>query len=354
MPVMDGFTLCREWRLDGRLKDIPFVFYTATYTDPKDEQFALSLGADRFLIKPVEPQPFIQAIQEVLAKYQSGELIAHAGNPPDQAIYLKEYNETLIRKLEAKLEQLAEKDEDLEEASRRKDEFLAMLSHELRNPLAPICNSLEILRQSGPAPPRIQRQHERIERHVRHLARLVDDLLDVARITRGQIELRKRPLRLAEVIAHAVEMNAPLMASRHHTLHLPDPVESIHLEADPVRLAQAIGNLLANAAKFTPEGGQIWLDVGREGAEAVIRVRDNGIGITPEMLPHVFELFAQDKRGLDRSYGGLGIGLTLARKIVQMHGGTLDAHSGGLNKGSEFTIHLPLVPEKIPSIGCTA
>ncbi len=247
----------------------------------------------------------------------------------------------------------------LADMDRRKDEFLATLAHELRNPLAPIRNSLHVLRLSGSTGPAAERLHEMIERQVSHLVRLVDDLLEVSRITRGKIDLRRERLDLATVLRSAVETSRPLIEVARHRLTLTLPPEPLILEAYPVRLSQVIANLLNNAAKYTEEGGQIWLTARAEGDEAVVSVRDTGLGIPAEMLPRVFDMFAQVDRTLNRSQGGLGIGLTLARTLVEMHGGRVEAHSGGPGQGSEFTVRLPLAPPapgaaKGPSPGAVA
>jgi CheY-like chemotaxis protein/two-component sensor histidine kinase len=227
------------------------------------------------------------------------------------------------------------------EADRRKDEFLAMLAHELRNPIAPILNALHLLREEdgGPA---AEQAHEVAERQVRHLARLVDDLLDVSRINSGKIHLRKVRVELGEAVARAVETARPLIAARRHELSVSLPDEPIPLEADAARLEQVLANLLNNAAKYTETGGRIAIEAHREGEAAVVRVRDNGIGIAPELLPRIFDLFTQADRSLDRSQGGLGIGLTLVRSLVEMHGGRITAASAGVGKGSEFVVRLPL------------
>ncbi len=230
----------------------------------------------------------------------------------------------------------------LKEADRRKDEFLAMLAHELRNPLAPLRNALYIVRQRGPERRAVSRQAwDLMDRQIGHLVRLVDDLLDVSRITRGRVELRKEVIDLAEVATRAVEAARPLIDARRHRLTYEGPPEPVRVEADPVRLTQVIGNLLNNAAKYTDEGGRITLTVGREVREAVVRVRDTGTGIPPEMLPAVFDLFTQAERTLDRAQGGLGIGLTLVRSLVEMHGGTVQVFSAGVGAGSEFVVRLP-------------
>jgi PAS domain S-box-containing protein len=230
----------------------------------------------------------------------------------------------------------------LREADQRKDEFLATLAHELRNPLAPIRNSLQILRMPRVDAKTIDRLRDMLERQVHHLVRLVDDLLDVSRVMRGKIELRRERVELATVVASAVETVQPLLDSQGHQLRINIPSESLPLGADPVRLTQVVTNLLTNAAKYTEQGGRIELTAERAGNMAVLRIRDTGIGIAPHMLPRIFELFVQVDTGTSRSQGGLGIGLTLVKNLVEMHNGTVQAHSEGLGKGSEFTVRLPL------------
>ena len=236
-------------------------------------------------------------------------------------------------------------EEALTEANRRKDEFLATLAHELRNPLAPIRNSLHLLRLSGELSPALDPVRDILERQVDQMVRLIDDLLDVSRISRGKIELQKETIELATVVSTAVETARPLIDAAGHQLALSLPAEPMFLEADPVRLAQIIGNLLNNAAKYTLPGGQIWLNARREGNEAVISIRDNGVGIPADMLPIVFNMFAQVDRSLSRAQGGLGIGLTLAKTLVELHGGRIQASSNGPDKGSEFLVCLPMLRE---------
>ncbi len=224
------------------------------------------------------------------------------------------------------------------EADRRKDEFLAMLGHELRNPLAPILTGLQLMRLRGVGS---DRERDVIERQVQYLVRLVDDLLDVSRITRGKVRLEKEPVELAAVIARALEVAMPLYEQRSHALSVEVAREGLLVEADPVRLAQVFANLLTNAAKYTDPGGRIAVQARRDGGRVVVSVRDSGMGIAREMLPTVFDMFVQGERGLDRSQGGLGIGLTVARTLVELHGGTIAAHSAGLGRGSEFVVALP-------------
>lgn len=233
---------------------------------------------------------------------------------------------------------------ELAEADRRKDEFLAMLAHELRNPLAPVRNAVQILQATYTHDPVVTRLAEMLNRQVGHMVHMVDDLLDVSRFTRGKVELRKESLVLADAVARAVETARPLIDARRHTIEVSVSAEPIHLDADPTRLTQILGNLLNNAAKYTEDGGRIWLTANREDGEAVVRVRDTGIGLTPEMLLRAFDLFRQESRTLDRTQGGLGIGLTLVRSLVELHGGTVRAFSDGPGLGSEFVVRLPTLP----------
>jgi signal transduction histidine kinase len=232
--------------------------------------------------------------------------------------------------------QLTERDE----ADRRKDQFLAVLAHELRNPLAPIQNSLAVLRLSGPSPSSLP-IHDIMERQVRHMVRLVDDLLDVSRITHGKIELRKRPERLSTLIDSAVETCRPVIDAAKHDLTIMLPTEELVVDADAMRLSQVLCNLLNNAAKYTEPGGRIAIASWRDGADAVISVSDTGIGISPASLSRVFDMFEQAHVRDTSPHAGLGIGLTLARSLVEMHGGTLTAESDGEGKGSVFIVRVP-------------
>ncbi|HJQ83982.1 MAG TPA: MASE1 domain-containing protein [Candidatus Binatia bacterium] len=242
-------------------------------------------------------------------------------------------------------EQLRERARDLAEADRRKDEFLAMLAHELRNPLAPLSAALHLLATDAGGRERFLAM---AGRQVKQLVRLVDDLLDVSRITQGKITLRREPTTVEEVVGRAVETARPLIDSRGHAFTLSLPPDPVRLDADPARLAQVIANLLGNAAKYTPPGGAIWLTADHTDDEVVIRVRDTGAGLAPDLLPHVFDVFVQGDRALDRTRGGLGIGLTIVRRLVELHGGRVEAHSPGLGKGSEFVVHLPARPVSLP------
>jgi signal transduction histidine kinase/FixJ family two-component response regulator len=232
---------------------------------------------------------------------------------------------------------------ELQDAGRSKDEFLAMLSHELRNPLSPILTALQLMKLQKSAEG-ATRERDVIERQVKHLARLVDDLLDVSRATNGKISLRREPVTLATVIANGIEVVKPFIEARQHELIVDDLEPDVHLEGDPVRLAQVVSNLLNNAAKYTSPGGWISISAAREEGQAVLRVRDNGQGMRPERMASMFDLFVQGDQTLARSDGGLGIGLTLVRTLVQLHGGTVEARSEGLGQGSEFVVRLPALP----------
>ncbi|HEV7282401.1 MAG TPA: PAS domain S-box protein [Pirellulaceae bacterium] len=237
--------------------------------------------------------------------------------------------------------------DELREADRRKDEFLAMLAHELRNPLAPIRSGLDLLGLIGTDGQIIEPMQQQVE----HLVRLVDDLLDVSRIMRGKVELRKEPVNLSSVVARAVATARPLIEAHGHEFSLELPPEPVPLDADPVRLAQVIGNLLINAAKYTPDGGRIRLSAQAANGDAVVEVSDTGIGIEPDLLPRVFDLFTQAERTVDRSQGGLGIGLTLVKSLVELHGGSVSAHSEGPGRGSQFAVRLQVSRESAPKAG---
>jgi signal transduction histidine kinase/DNA-binding response OmpR family regulator len=230
---------------------------------------------------------------------------------------------------------------ELRKADRLKDEFLAMLAHELRNPLSPICNALHIMKQPSATPAVVERVRAMAERQAQHMTRLLDDLMDVSRISRGLIELRKEIVDVVAVIRRCAEGVQPLIAERGHHLDLYLPVAGLWVDADPHRLEQVIANLLNNAAKYTNPGGRIEVSATQDDGNVLLSVRDTGIGIASDMLPRVFDLFVQAERPSDRSQGGVGIGLTLVKRLVEMHGGKVEATSPGLGRGSEFKVRLP-------------
>ena len=237
--------------------------------------------------------------------------------------------------------------EALEARERELNEFLAMLSHELRNPLAPMRNALSVLKTGSSDETLVRWSHNVIDRQLEHMTLLVNDLLDVSRMTSGKIMLREQSLDLREVIEHAVEASRPLIEERRHVLKLLLPTQPLAVRGDATRLSQVLQNLLTNAAKYTPDSGSIEVSAARDGDDAMVHVRDTGVGIPAELLKRVFDLFAQGTRSLDRSEGGLGIGLTLAERLVQQHGGAIRAHSDGLGCGSEFTVRLPILDAEV-------
>jgi PAS domain S-box-containing protein len=248
-------------------------------------------------------------------------------------------------------QELRQKVEELGAADRRKDEFLATLAHELRNPLAPLRHALQLLHLADGDPALHEKARGVMERQLAQMVRLIDDLLDVSRITRNKLQLRKERIELASVVQSAMEAIRPLIATSGHELTVALPPEPVHLDADPTRLTQIFTNLLNNAVKYTEPGGRIRLAAERQGSEVMVSVRDTGIGITDEHLPHLFEMFSQAAPALERSTGGLGIGLALVRGLVELHGGSVEAHSAGLGQGSEFIVRLPVAaaPVRAPS-----
>ena len=239
---------------------------------------------------------------------------------------------------------------NLSDADRRKNEFLATLAHELRNPLAPMANMLEVLKRTDTDRETLKRARGTIERQLGQLVRLVDDLLDLSRITHDRLELRKSDVQLSSVIQHSLELARPLLDSAHHELRVDLPEEPIYLHADPARLAQVFGNLLSNSCRYTKPGGVISVSARRENNQVLVTVKDNGAGIPREKLDSIFEMFTQVDRGPERSQGGLGIGLTLVKRLVEMHGGVVEARSAGGGLGSEFEVRLPTIAQPAPTL----
>lgn len=297
-------------------------------------------------IRPVDPKPYAAEYRVVhpdgATRWVFGKgRVNFLGEGPRRR--LRSFDGTVADITERKdaeetLRQLAA---DLSEGDRRKSEFLATLAHELRNPLAPISNALQILHLVGGEDEQIQSAAQIMERQVRQMVRLVDDLLDISRISLGKVDLRLGSVDVAEILSQAIEQTRPAIEAAGHRLNVVAPSEPVVLNADRGRLAQAVANLLNNSCKYSDSGGQIDIFVERQGDTVLIRVRDAGVGIAPEMLPRVFDLFTQVDQSLSRSQGGLGIGLSLVRSLVEMHGGTVTALSGGLGMGSEFTVQLP-------------
>jgi signal transduction histidine kinase len=318
MPEMDGYELAELMRGTERTRRVPIIFVTAGAADRQRRFRGYETGAVDFLNKPIEPDILRSKASVFFELYQQRDQIAA------QRDELKVYAEALT------------------EADRRKDEFLATLAHELRNPLSPIRNGLDILRAS-PTAPKAEEIRDMMDRQLSHLVRLVDDLLDVSRVSQGKVELRKEQIALGDLLKTAVEASSPLISAGRHELILDLPDAEVWLDADLTRLSQVVSNLLNNAAKYTPEGGRIVLSARREPGEVSIAVSDNGIGIPADMLPRVFDLFTQVRDNLDRSHGGLGIGLALVKQLVEMHGGSIAAESAGPGKGSSFRLRLPVM-----------
>jgi signal transduction histidine kinase len=312
LPDINGLDVCRKIKEDPLSSHVMVLQISASYVTTPDRVLGLERGADSYLTEPVESTELLATIKALLR----------------------------LSKREKENRQLLAQ---LREADRRKDEFLATLAHELRNPLHSIRGAVELLRGDAQLAPEQQLSSDVVDQQVNHVARLLDDLLDVARITRDKLELRKEKLRLADVIRAGVESSRALLQSHGHRAIVTLPPESAHIEGDLVRLTQILVNLLGNAAKYTPQGGNIWVSATCEGAHAVISVKDSGVGIASDKLLRVFEKFYQVDPALERSESGLGLGLTLTRRLVELHGGTVEARSDGLGKGSEFVVSLPIL-----------
>jgi signal transduction histidine kinase len=354
MPGMSGFELAQLIKERRKTSRIPIIFLTAYYNEDQHILEGYVSGAVDYLHKPVNPAVLRSKVAVFAELHRKGRmletanklLLAEVAERRHAEAQLGELNQTLDRRVQERTAELQESEARLLEASRRKDEFLAILAHELRNPLAPVRNAVELLKRDCREPGRLEWATQLIDRQVRSLARLIDDLMDVSRINQGRIELRRNVVTLGEVLSDAVETVRPHMETAGHELVvlLPDP--SLAVEADRTRLAQAFVNLLHNAVKYTDPGGRIEVGVSVKKGHATVTVRDNGIGIPPDHLGGVFDMFSQVESALSRSRGGLGIGLALTQRLVQMHGGNVKASSEGLGKGSRFQVELPLVARK--------
>ncbi|MEM5438086.1 response regulator [Paraburkholderia diazotrophica] len=308
LPDISGIEVCSILKCDPQTRSTLILQTSAAAVQSFDKVRALDGGADSYLTEPIEPAELVANVRALLRLHRA--------------------------------------EEALRDADRRKDQFLATLAHELRNPLAPIRNAVELMDPRHNANDAALRDARMIaRRQVEHLSRLVDDLLDVSRITHGKICLQLECVDIAAAVATAVETNQPFIDRKHHTLRVSMPDEPCMIRGDAIRVAQVIGNLLSNAAKYTPEGGEIELDVSGTDGSIAIRVRDNGIGIPPNELADVFNLFMQSEDSLARSEGGLGIGLSLAKTLSELHGGTIEAFSAGAGMGSEFVVTLPVAQQ---------
>lgn len=325
LPGMDGLALLAEIR---KLRPgVPTLLITGHGQHDLAVQ-ALRGGAFDFIQKPIEREYLIASLRRAIHVH-------------DLSRQVEEQKRALERHAAHLEDTVNERTRELRESNRAKDEFLATLAHELRNPLAPIRNAVELMQHCNLGDPTLRRARDIIERQVGHMTRLIDDLLDVSRIQRGKIKLQKRPLDLAMAVANSVESCTPFINARHHELTVSLAPEPLVVLADATRLEQIVTNLLHNAAKYTEPRGRITLSAARDGDEIVLRVRDTGIGIAPEMLPRIFDLCFQADDSLERTHGGLGVGLTLVRYLAQLHGGSVQAFSAGLGQGSEFVVRLP-------------
>jgi signal transduction histidine kinase len=368
MPDMDGFEAATLIHQHPRFEKTPIIFVTGVHVSELDRLKGYKIGAVDYVSIPVVPEILrskvavlvelhlkrreLQELNRNLA--QANERLAQA-NTTLQAEKTRELQtlnrvlqranqelEAANRSLQTEVTERTRAELALKEADRHKDEFLAMLAHELRNPLAPIHNAVALMRRTPLTDPQLMWSRDVIGRQLSHLTRLVDDLLDVSRITRGKINLTKEVIEIAPLVARTVETVQPLFEERGHTLRVEMPDGALCVLGDPTRLMQAIGNVLGNAAKYTERGGQVTLCAAQTGAEVEIRIRDNGIGIPPDLMPMIFNLFTQLDRSSGPAQSGLGIGLALVQRLVEMHGGSVTAHSDGPGRGSQFVIRLPL------------
>jgi signal transduction histidine kinase len=339
MPGMDGFETASMIHEHPRFEKTPIIFVTGVHVSELDRLQGYQLGAVDYVSIPVVPEILRSKIAVLVELYcQRRELKRLNQSLAEANTALAQANSTLQAEKNRELEEL---NSTLRQANRLKDEFLAMLAHELRNPLAPIHNAVQLMR--NPTLPQAQLGWARdvIGRQVGHLTRLVDDLLDVSRITRGKINVNRELLDVATVITRAVETVQPMLAAQKHELLLLVEPTPLYVEGDLTRLTQIVGNILSNAIKYTDAGGRIELHSSAVRDRIEIRVRDNGIGIEPSALPAVFDLFTQAARAAERTQSGLGIGLALVKRLVELHGGTVEARSEGLGQGSEFVVWLP-------------
>ncbi len=375
MPDMDGFEAARLIHEHPRFEKTPIIFVTGVHVSELDKLTGYKVGAVDYVSIPVVPEILRGKVSVLVELYlkrrelrelnrtlaSANERLAEANTTlqAEKTRELESLNRVLQRAnaeleqanrtLQSEIAERARVELALKEADRQKDEFLAMLAHELRNPLAPILNAVQLMRRKPLMDPQLNWSREVIERQLGHLTRLVDDLLDVSRITRGQINLAREPVEISSLVARAVETVQPLIAERGHELTIDVPQEAIRVYGDPLRLTQILGNVLTNAAKYTERRGRISLAARQCGAVVEIRVRDTGIGIPAGLLPKIFDMFTQLNHQSGRPQSGLGIGLALVRKLLQMHGGTVTAYSEGAGLGSEFVMTLPVFSsEQIP------
>jgi signal transduction histidine kinase len=348
MPGLDGFATARLIRGRARSRSTPIVFLTAFESADFPVAEAYRLGAVDYLVKPIVPEILRAKVAGFVELYQKTERLRQLERRDYERRLAEEKQRWQLQRLAEEAAHERQRAADLAEADRRKDEFLALLGHELRNPLTPIRNALEILRYRGDDPATRDWARDLLDRQVAHLTRLVDDLLEVNRIARGKIKLELQRVDLAVLVRDTVQDHRAALEGAGLTVNLEVPGEPVWVRGDPTRLAQVLGNLLHNAGKFTEAGGGVTVRL-TAAARAEVSVRDTGIGIEPEMLPHVFEAFAQAEAGLSRSRGGLGLGLALVKRLVERQGGGVRAASAGRGQGAEVAFWLPLAPAATPA-----
>jgi signal transduction histidine kinase len=356
MPGMTGFELAQVIKERKKTARVPIIFLTAYYSEDQHVLEGYDTGAVDYLHKPVNPSILRSKVAVFAELHRKSRDVALANLALLDEVAERRHAEEQLRELNETLEQrVTERTELLREADRLKDEFLAMLGHELRNPLSAITNAMQLIHSASQNPERVAWALSLVDRQTKNLRRIVDDLLDVARITRRRIELRRQPVDVVQVVEQAVEVVRPLLRGNDHVLHVElATAGSLRVDADPTRLEQCVVNLLLNAIKYTSNERRITIAAERADQEAIIIVRDNGIGIAPDMLPRIFELFAQADRSLDRAQGGLGIGLYICRQLIELHGGSVAATSTGVGSGAEFTIRLPVLEPTSRSTGAGA
>ena len=351
MPDMTGFELAQMVKERKKTSRIPIIFLTAYYNEDQHILEGYDSGAVDYLHKPVNVAVLrskVAIFAELHRKSRALELanrtlLSEITERRRAEVRLSELNESLDRRVQERTQALHASEEQLRQANRRKDEFLATLAHELRNPLAPMRNAVQVLRLKGLGTPELQWAPDIIDRQVQAMSRLIDDLMDVSRIDQGKIDLRLGCVELSNVLQDAIETSRPLIDECGHRLTLALPEQKLWVSADAIRLAQVFMNLLNNAAKYTDSGGSIEITVSQRADGVLISVKDSGIGIAADRLESVFTMFSQVETALSRSRGGLGIGLALTQRLIEMHGGSVVAHSQGLGHGSEFVVRLPLV-----------
>jgi signal transduction histidine kinase len=349
LPGMSGFELAQTIKRRKKTSRIPIIFLTAYYNEDQHILEGYGSGAVDYLVKPVNAAVLRSKVAVFAELHRKSREVAIANRALIGEVterrraeqQLQELNDNLDRLVAERTRALEQMEAELREADRRKDAFIATLAHELRNPLAPVRNAVQILQLQGGGEADSQRARAIIARQVGVMARLIDDLMDVSRINRGHIELRREPVALGRVLELAVEASRPHIVDNGHELAITLPESGIVLEADVTRLSQVFVNLLTNAAKYTDRGGRIEIAVERGGSDVTITVTDNGIGIPRDQLERVFAMFSQVEGAMSKSRGGLGIGLSLVRHIVELHGGRVYANSAGPNQGSTFTVTLP-------------